>query len=84
MGAKKKSRKKGGRRAASKSAAKSVRLTDARGRLTEIVDEAEWLGQATVLTRNGKPVAMIGPIPGQKPGHILCSERSAGGSDGRR
>lgn len=81
--ARKKSKKKAARRRVEKvalghPAAKSVRLTDARARLTEIVDSAEWIGQKTILTRNGKPVAMIVPIPGKATGAARFSARLGG------
>ena len=45
----------------------SIPMKDARAQLTSIVDLAERRGEITVLTRNGKPVAMVVPIPGKKP-----------------
>jgi antitoxin (DNA-binding transcriptional repressor) of toxin-antitoxin stability system len=45
--------------------ASAVPMAKARSTLTRIVDEAEFHGQTTVLTRNGRPAAMIIPVPGK-------------------
>ena len=63
MAARKKSNKKAFRRAVPE----SVPMRDARAKLTVLVDLAEWRGERTVLTRNGKAVAMLIPMPGSKP-----------------
>jgi len=63
MGARKNSKKKAVRRAVPE----SVPMKDARAKLTVLVDLAEWRGERTILTRNGKPVAMLVPMPGAKP-----------------
>ncbi len=83
MAARKRSKKKGARTSVGKvalghPAAKSVRMKDARARLTDLVDSAEWIGQKTILTRNGKPVAMIVPVPGQPSGADRVAARIAG------
>ena len=67
-------------------AAKCVPLTAARGQLTEIVDAADWLGKSTVLTRNGKPVAMVVPFPVSvefTSNQALLAKRLGRGRDGR-
>ncbi len=84
MAKKKTGKRKSVRRSGPREAAKSIRLTDARSQLTSLVDAAVWRGQKTVLTRNGKPVAMIVPIPGMVPGFEAALEAMAEGSDGSR
>ena len=42
--------------------ADTLKITDARRLLTDLVDRAVWRGQETTITRNGKPVARIVPI----------------------
>ncbi len=70
--------KKSGRKKASRRAVPvEISMKDARAKLTEIVDLADWRGESTVLTRNGKPVAKVVPIPGRKP-------RATEGSDARK
>lgn len=46
----------------------SINIRQARQRLSELVDGAE-LGEAIVITRHGKKVAILGPLPPD--GHSL-------------
>ena len=73
----KKSKKKGAarRRSRPRNTVISVPLAKARGQLTELVDAADWRGTETVLTRNGKPVAKIVPVPGRKLGFQAALDR---------
>ena len=40
-----------------------VQMHDARRLLTRLVRRAEYKGESTVITLNGRPVALIAPIP---------------------
>lgn len=39
-----------------------VSLTEARGRLGDLVTAARY-GHTTIITRNGRPIARIAPLP---------------------
>lgn len=41
---------------------RTITLEDARAKLGELVDRARLAGESTVITRYGKPAAMLVPI----------------------
>ena len=41
---------------------RQVSIDKARGKLGDIVDRARYTGEATVITRHGKPAATVAPV----------------------
>ena len=54
---------------------KQVSIDKARAKLGDIVDRARLVGEATVITRHGKPAATVAPILAEGDRHLLAAAR---------
>ena len=61
---------------------KQVSIEKARAKLGDIVDRARYTGEATVITRHGKPAATVAPILNDGTLRELAEFRALAGRSG--